>query len=97
MYIIIAVIFPADKFKEVELMFTQPMQIELQSHNGLIGRDESIAPFDSRILDGHLVGIADMTQVPKDAQIKFEGRLFTYAYTVAFPSNGFFVFRETVY
>ena len=75
-------------------MFTQPMEIELQPHNGLIGRKRTIPPFEGAIIP--LPKYLDPTKPPVDHVVETmdTGRTFTYAYTVAFETNGFYVFRE---
>lgn len=70
-------------------------QIELLSHNGVPGRRE-VPPFAGAIIDLP-AGMSDNN--PLDAvghTVTHEGRKFTYAYSVDFPTNGFYCFREKV-
>lgn len=70
------------------------MDIELQPHNGCIGRnDNSIASFGGWVLSLEKAGIVGS---PIGQRVRLGDRIFTYAYTVLFDTNGFFVFRETV-
>lgn len=70
-----------------------PYQIELLSHNGVPGR-HAVSPFAGMILDIPKKGL--IYQAGPNNGIMYEGREFTHAYDVEFPTNGFHCYRERV-
>jgi hypothetical protein len=89
------IIYVQQGTKRSTTMTNNHFQIELLSHNGVVGHQgREVSPFDGAIID--LLPTMTDGLTPVGFTIHHEGRAFTYAYTVDFPTNGFYCFREKV-